>query len=73
MLNKLPKKISNKIVNSNEITIIYKIPKDKNRIKLFGKIFIKNNKNNCKIIINSKVQEIIEFIDINEKMKKKIN
>jgi len=73
--------ITNKIINSNtklntnlntnEITIIYKISEYKKKIQLFDRKFIENNKNNCKIIIDNKEQEIIEYIDINEEMKKK--
>ena len=63
---------ANKINNEkiNEITIIYNIEQE-NKIKLFGKQFIENNKNNCKIIIDNKEQEIVEFLAINENMKKK--
>ena len=74
--NKIENKI-NEIKNeifseeiSNEITVICDI-KGINRIKLFGRKFIENNKNNCKIILDNKEQEIIEYIDINEEMKKK--
>ena len=52
------------------MTIIYKI-KDEEKIKLFGSSFIGNNKNKCKIIIENKEQDIIEFIKINEEMRKK--
>ena len=55
----------------NEISIIYKINNNDKKIKLFGKEFIENNRNNCKIIIDNKEQEIIQYIDINEKMEKK--
>ena len=36
---------------------------------LFGKEFIKNNKNNCKIIIDNKEQKIIEYLNVNENEK----
>jgi hypothetical protein len=42
----------------DEITIIYEVYKKE--IKLFGEDFVKNNKNNCKLIINGKEQELIE-------------
>ena len=32
--------------------------------KLFGEIFVRNNKNNCKIIINGKEKELVSFYDI---------
>ena len=40
----------------NEMNIIYKI-EGKDEIKLFGEEFIKNNKNNCLIIIDNKKQK----------------
>ena len=55
------------INNTNEMIIIYKIndkdnqDEDKYEIKLFGKKFIENNKNNCKIIIDNKEQDLIEM------------
>ena len=55
----------------NEITIIYKI---KDKIKLFGKEFVQNNKNNCKIVIDNKEHELVEYIDkkdIDENINKK--
>ena len=51
-------------VNENdedEINIIYKIG-DEDRIKIFGETFVKNNRNICKIIYNSKEEEIKEYI-----------
>ena len=54
------------INNKNEMIIIYKIKQDKYEIKLFGKKFIENNKNNCKIIIDNKDQDLIEYLKINK-------
>ena len=42
---------------------------DKYTIKLFGKKFIENNKNNCKIIIGNKEQDLIEYLKINKNEK----
>ena len=58
---------------NNKMTIKYKIPQDKNynKIRLFGEKFVKNNKNNCEIIIKDKSQEIVECLDINDNIKKK--
>ena len=39
------------------------------KLRLFGEEFVKNNKNNCIIEINGKTQELVEHIDITEKMK----
>ena len=38
----------------NEITLIYKINNGDKKIKLFSQDFIKNNKNNCYLLINNK-------------------
>ena len=46
--------------------IIEYIIKNKNKIKIFGKEFITNNKDNCKMIIENKEQEIIEYLNFNE-------
>ena len=50
--------IYNKIFN-DEINIIYNTNK-KNEVKLFGNLFVENNKNFCKIIVNGKEQELKE-------------
>ena len=51
------------MAKNDEINIIYDI-KDRDRlegkIKIFGKIFVKNNKNKCEIIINYKANELIQ-------------
>ena len=56
------KEISN---NNNIMTIIYNI--NDNKIKLFDEDFIKNNKNNCYLIINNIIRELIDYLDINIK------
>ena len=49
---------------NDEITIIYQIIKDLDtKINIFGKTFVDNNKDKCKLIINGKEQELVEFID----------
>ena len=67
---------NNSIINKfetkvNEITILYKINKGDKRIKIFGRKFIENNKDKCKIIINNKEQEICEYLDINKNISNK--
>ena len=42
---------------------------DKYEIKLFGEKFIENNKNNCKIIVDNKEQDLIEYLKINKNEK----
>ena len=56
----------------NELTIIYKINKNDNKIKIFNDDFVKNNKGNCKIIINNNKEiELCSELILNENMKKK--
>ena len=47
-------------MNIDEIKIKYKV--NEKEIKLFGKDFVKNNKNNCKIEIEGKEYELKEKI-----------
>ena len=47
--------------NLNVVTIIYNIDKNKSKIRLFGTDFIKNNKDNCYILINEKQNELIDI------------
>ena len=49
-----------------EINIIYDIKRG-NEIKIFGKEFVKNNKNICKMIIDNKEYEITERYNIKSK------
>ena len=52
--------------NADEIKLIYNI-KNENKIKIFGKNFVKNNKDNCKIIIDGKENELQEYVPNNNK------
>ena len=59
----------NKIIESNNVinkyNILYNIYKvNDNKIKLFGNNFVKNNKNNCKLIIDGKEEELKEFYNL---------
>ena len=40
-------------------------------MKLFGKDFVKNNANNCKIICDNKEYDLVEYFDINDYKKNK--
>ena len=51
---------------NNEIDIIYKYDKNMSKIKLFGSIFVKNNKNKCLLIIDNKMKELCEDYEIKE-------
>ena len=49
---------------SKEVIIKYKIAKSAN-MKIFGKNFVKTNKNICRIIINGKDMELTETYNTN--------
>jgi len=51
---------------NNEIDIIYKYDKNMKKIKLFGKNFVENNKNNCILIIDDNLKELCEDYEIKE-------
>ena len=73
--------ISNNILNRNKLnqtTIIYYIKKaendeeyayNKNQIKIFGKKFVENNKNNCYLLVNGKQNELSQYLILNEDSK----
>ena len=50
-------------INSNEINIIYEI-NNENAIKIFGKNFVGNNINKCKIVFNDKEYNLMEYFNI---------
>ena len=51
--------------NNNQITIKYKKPSNKNKIRIFGKEFVGNNKNKCKIKYNDDGYHTLrEYIEI---------
>ena len=58
------KDIFNTISNtkSNIFRMQYKID-DVKKLQIFGEDFVKNNQNNCKIIINGKYLELCKYID----------
>jgi len=51
---------------NNEIDIIYKYDENMNKIKLFGKTFVENNKKKCILIINNQFLELCEYYEIKE-------
>jgi len=60
-------------MNINEINTIYNIY-EHNKIKLFGHYFAERNKNNSKIIIDGKEDELKEFKTLSFSfLRKKIN
>ena len=58
--------IYEKMLAKEEMVIKYKIEKEVGKIRLFGDKFVENNKNNCRIIINNKMNKLESFIDIKE-------
>ena len=53
----------------NEMEIEYNIKKNDKQIKIFGEVFIKNNKDKAKLIIDNKEQELTDIIKIENKKK----
>ena len=51
-------------MNHDEINIIYNI-KDKKKVKLFCYNFVERNKNNLKLIIDGKKQDLIDYDEKN--------
>jgi len=50
------------IENINDIEVTYKMSMEfKKSVKIFGKKFVDNNRNNCKIIYNNKNYELTEY------------
>ena len=64
-----------KLLNMNytkECELEYELNKNKNEIRIFGKDFVYNNKEKCKIIIDEKEKEISEFYKYEKKGKNTI-
>ena len=55
--------IYNKMIINNEIILKYKID-DEKKIRLFGDLFVKNNKDNYVLIINGKKYELMSFLNL---------
>ena len=55
----------------NTMNIIYIIYSGEDSIKLFGKDFVNNNINNCYLLIDNKENKLCEYLELNEKQKKK--
>ena len=50
---------------NDEITIKYKIDRNKKKLIIFGNEFVKNNKDNCKLLINNNLTDLTSFLDLN--------
>ena len=58
------------LCKKDEMNIIYKINNNPDKIRIFGKEFVKNNKK-LKIIVQENEKDISEFIETNEDIKNK--
>ena len=56
----------NKLTGKNKKIIKYAIKIEKKKVKIFGKHFVNNNKDNCKIIYEKKEYNLMEYFDIND-------
>ena len=58
---------NNKKYNKKKITTINYFINNDEKIKIFGNIFVKNNRKKCRIIINNKEKELKEYEILNKK------
>ena len=58
--------MNNKKDLRNQILIVYKINNNETKLKLFGYNFIKNNREKCQIIIQNKIHELNEYLDVSD-------
>ena len=47
----------------NKMTLIYKIEKEEETVKIFGERFVKNNKHNCYLLIDGRKKELCETLE----------
>ena len=59
------------IDNLSTMTIIYEITPWIGSIRLFGEMFVKNNINNCYLLIDDEEIELCDYLELNEEQKKK--
>ena len=62
--------MNDNLIENNEPIIIEYINNISNKTKLFSKIFVKNNKNKCRIEIEGKRLELIEYYEFKTKERK---
>ena len=60
-------KENNKKYNNKNISILKYSNENKKKIKIFGNLFVEENKKKCRIIINNKKKELKNYITINKK------
>jgi len=59
--------------NLAEINIIYNIKRDEDNIQIFGKKFVENNKNICKMVIEDEEYEITSKYNVKKNNENKLN
>ena len=57
----------------NQITIIYKIYFSDNYINLFGDFFVKNNIDNCYLLIDGKKWKLCKKLELSQKQKREVD
>ena len=57
--------------NLNKMTIIYRVKKSEYLLRIFGKKFLDNNKDNCQIMINDEIKLLSENIILDDTIKEK--
>ena len=63
--------IFNYLLGINQMTLIYKVGNNIDKIKLFGSQFVENNKDKCYLLIEDQQKELCEYLYLNEKQKEK--
>ena len=58
-------------MNLNEIHIKYIIKTEDKKLKIFGDTFVKNNYNNCTILLNGKKYNLVGHLNIKSRDKNK--
>ena len=62
--NEINNIIKSEVDNNNQITIEYKKPENKNKIRIFGKEFVEHNKKKCQIKYKKEFKKLEEYFEI---------
>ena len=71
----MTKNIENEKLKQGKDSILmkYKIDKGIDKIKIFDIIFVKNNSKNCKIIVENKIYDLVEYFNCDKIQNKENN
>ena len=58
--------IFNYLSGINQMTLIYKVGNNIDKIKLFGSQFVENNKDKCYLLIDNKKYDLCEYYELND-------